>query len=52
MSREDVLRSLGKPSSRFSVAGSDGVNEYLSYQIEDGRKITIRLLAGKVAQLP
>ena len=52
MSREDVLRSLGKPSSRFSVAGSDGVNESLSYQVEDGRKVTIRLLSGKVAQLP
>ena len=52
MSREDVLRSLGKPTSRFSVVGSDGVTEYLSFQVEDGRKITIRLLAGKVAQLP
>jgi SmpA / OmlA family len=52
MSREDVLRSLGKPSSRFSVAGSDGVNEYLSYQVEDGRKVAIRLLSGKVTQLP
>jgi hypothetical protein len=52
MSRDDVLRALGKPSSRFSVAGSDGVTEYLSYQVEDGRKVTIRLLSGKVAQLP
>ena len=52
MSRDDVLRALGKPSSRFSIAGSDGVTEYLSYQVEDGRKVTIRLLSGKVAQLP
>jgi len=52
MSREDVLRSLGKPTSRFSIAGSDGVTEYLSFQVEDGRKITIRLLSGKVTQLP
>src|SRR5258706_2955372 len=48
MSRDDVLRALGKPSSRFSIAGSDGVTEYLSYQVEDGRKVTIRLLSGKV----
>jgi len=52
MPREDVLRSLGKPTSRFSVAGSDGVNEYLSYQVEDGRKVTIRVLSGKVVELP
>jgi len=52
MPREDVLRSLGKPASRFSVAGSDGVNEYLSYQVEDGRKVTIRVLSGKVVELP
>jgi hypothetical protein len=36
----------------FSVAGSDGVNEYLSYQVEDGRKVTIRMLSGKVVELP
>jgi hypothetical protein len=52
MSREDVLRVLGKPSSRFSIAGSGGATEYLSFQVEDGRKVTIRLLSGKVAQLP
>jgi hypothetical protein len=52
MSREDVLRALGKPSSRFSIAGSGGATEYLSFQVEDGRKVTIRLLSGKVAQLP
>jgi hypothetical protein len=52
MSREDLLRALGKPSSRFSIAGSGGATEYLSFQVEDGRKVTIRLLSGKVAQLP
>jgi hypothetical protein len=52
MSREDVLRALGKPSSRFSIAGSGGATEYLSFQVEDGRKVTIRLSSGKVARLP
>jgi len=52
MSRDDVLRALGKPSSRFSIAGSGAATEYLSFQVEDGRKVTIGLLSGRVAQLP
>jgi hypothetical protein len=50
--RDDVLRALGKPASRFAITSVDGVSEDFEYQIEDGRKVLIGLLDGKVVRLP
>jgi hypothetical protein len=50
MTREDVLTQLGEPSSRFSIAGDDGVRETFTYDL-DGGEAAIRLVAGKVVKV-
>jgi hypothetical protein len=50
MTREEVLSQLGEPSSRFSIAGDDGVRETLTYDLDTG-EAAIRLVAGKVVKV-
>ncbi len=51
-SREDVIRILGKPGARMAIATADSVDEDFEYQLQDGRKVTIGLVDGKVTRLP
>jgi hypothetical protein len=48
--REDVLSKLGEPSSRFSIAGDEGVRESFTYHLESGDAVVIRLVDGKVVK--
>jgi hypothetical protein len=48
--REDVLKRLGEPSSRFSIAGDEGVRESFTYHLESGNPVVIRLVDGKVVK--
>ncbi|MDP8982733.1 MAG: hypothetical protein M3O35_19320 [Acidobacteriota bacterium] len=48
--REDVLSRLGEPSSRFSIAGDEGVRESFTYHLESGDAVVIRLVDGKVVK--
>jgi hypothetical protein len=50
MTRQDVLTQLGEPSSRFSIAGDDGVRETFTYDLDNG-EAAIRLVAGKVVKV-
>ena len=50
MTREEVLSQLGEPSSRFSIAGDDGVRETFSYDLDTG-EAAIRLVAGRVVKV-
>lgn len=48
--RGDVLNRLGEPSSRFSIAGDEGVRESFTYHLESGNPVVIRLVNGKVVK--
>jgi len=50
MTREEVFSQLGEPSSRFSIAGDDGVRETFTYDLDTG-EAAIRLVAGKVVKV-
>jgi hypothetical protein len=46
--REDVLSKLGDPSSRFAIAGDEGVRESFTYHLESGEAVVVRLVDGRV----
>jgi hypothetical protein len=52
MEKAKLLELLGHPASRMSIAGSDGAQEFFTYEKLDGAKVTIVLHAGKVFRLP
>ena len=52
MTRAEVLAALGEPSSRFSLTGGDGMRETLRYHLAGGDPVELRLVNGKVTQVP
>lgn len=49
--REDLLSRLGEPSSRFAIAGDEGVRESFTYDLDSGEAVMIRLVDGKVTKV-
>ncbi len=50
-SREDVLRQLGEPNSRYAIADDQGTHESFTYELDTGETVVIRLIGGKVVNL-
>jgi outer membrane protein assembly factor BamE (lipoprotein component of BamABCDE complex) len=49
--RQDVLSRLGEPAFRSSITGDEGTQEFLTYDLDTGEEITIRLVDGKVVKV-
>jgi hypothetical protein len=50
--REDVLSRLGEPSSRYAISDDQGIRESFTYDLSNGVAVVIRLVGGKVTQVP
>lgn len=48
--RDNLLNKLGEPSSRFAIAGDEGLRESFTYHLESGEAVVIRLVDGKVVK--
>lgn len=46
--REDVLKKLGEPRSRYSITDDEGTQESFTYDLDSGESAVIHLLNGKV----
>jgi hypothetical protein len=49
--REVVISRLGEPAFRSSISGEDGVRESLTYHLDSGQSVVVRLNAGRVVQI-
>jgi outer membrane protein assembly factor BamE (lipoprotein component of BamABCDE complex) len=49
--RQDVLSRLGEPNSRYAITDDEGTHESLTYDLDNGETVVIRLLAGKVTRV-
>jgi outer membrane protein assembly factor BamE (lipoprotein component of BamABCDE complex) len=49
--RDDVLKRLGEPNSRFTITGDEGVREAFTYDLDSGETVVIRLVDGKVTKV-
>jgi hypothetical protein len=46
--RQDVLSRLGEPAFRSTITGDEGTRESLTYYLDSGEAVVIRLIDGKV----
>jgi len=49
--RQDVLKRLGEPNSRYSITDDEGTHESLTYDLDNGEAVVIRLLSGMVTKV-
>ncbi len=48
--RQEVVDRLGKPTFGSAISGDEGTRESLTYYLESGEEVVVRLINGKVIQ--